>query len=167
MACPVARRLLKTYARAVRAFREARAPLLAGLLPKDPAFSAAREAVAEATQVLTSARQAYWRHLRTHGCHNTARADRKQETEDRLRIEMLQARELFDSASEKHDYLMTLSADAVGTPDGGMAFEQARRVRVRAYEVYFEALRRYADYAVFGELPQDPGSADSERPKPN
>jgi hypothetical protein len=124
------------------------------MLPQDPGFPAASEAVAEATQVLTSARRAYWLHLRTHGCPSAPRRSRKQETEDRLRSEMLQARSLFDSASEKHDYLITLSADAAGTPDGGMAFEQARRTRVRAYEVYFEALRRYADYAVFGDLPE-------------
>lgn len=155
------------YSSAVRVLREARAPLLAGMLPMDPGFAAAREAVADASLVLTSARRAYWRHLQSHGCHNTARAGREQEIEDRLRTAMLQARELFDGASEKHDYLISLSADFAGTPDGGMAFEQARRVRVRAYEVYFEALRRYADYAVFGELPEDPGTAGSQQSKPN
>jgi len=105
--------------------------------------------------------------VRTHGCRNTASASNERETEDRLRREMLQARELFDSASEKHDYLISLSADSTGTPDGGLAFEQAQRVRVRAYEVYFEALRRYADYAVFGQLPADPGDQGPQQSKPN
>jgi hypothetical protein len=167
VACPVARRLLKTYASAVRVLRDARAPLLRGMLPKDPGFRASREAVDEATRVLSSARREYWRHLRTHGCRNAELGGRQRETEDRLRKDMLEARELFDSASEKHDYLISLSADSAGTPDGGLAFEQAQRVRVRAYEVYFEALRRYADYAVFGELPADPGGRGSEQSKPN
>lgn len=167
MSCPVARRLLKTYANAVRVLREARAPLLQGMLPKDPGFPASRDAVTEATQVLTSARREYWRHVRAHGCRNTGSRSSERETEDRLRRDMLQARELFDSASEKHDYLISLSADATGTPDGGLAFEQAQRVRVRAYELYFEALRRYADYAVFGQLPADPGDPDTPQPKPN
>lgn len=137
------------------------------MLPQDPGFLTSRDAVAEATQILTSARREYWRHLRSHGCPGGARRGRKQETEDLLRKEMLQARSLFDSASEKHDYLISLSVDAPGTPDGGMAFEQAHRIRVRAYEIYFEALRRYADYAVFGDLPEDRGSGGSAQSKPN
>ena len=164
MACPVAKRLLKTYSHAVRGFRQARTPLLAGLLPNDPGFLDAREAVTAATHAVTSARREYWRHVREHGCPSAARSGRKHEIEDRLRTEMLDARALFDSASEKYDYLISLSADAAGTPDGGMAYEQARRVRVRAYEIYFEALRRYADYAVFGELPEETGA---EQSKPN
>ena len=147
--------------------RAARAPLLAGMLPNDPQFAAARDAVAEATHVLTAARREYWRHVRTHGCGQRAKAGGQQQIEDRLRKEMLLAREMFDGASEKHDYLISLSADAAGTPDGGMAFEHARRVRARAYEVYFEALRRYADYAVFGELPEDPGARGPVQSKPN
>jgi hypothetical protein len=167
MACLIAKRLLKAYSRAVRALREANAPLVSGMLPKDPGFSAAHEAVAEATRILTAARREYWRHLRTHGCPSGARASGRQEMENRLRKEMLLAREVFDGASEKHDYLISLAADAAGTPDGGMAFEQARRVRVRAYEVYFEALRRYADYTVFGDLPEDSGNPASASSKPN
>jgi hypothetical protein len=167
VACPVARRLIKTYSSAVRVLRAARAPLLAGMLPHDPQFAAARDRVAEATEALTLARREYWRHVRTHGCGHRSRTGRKQEIEDRLRKEMLMARELFDGASEKHDYLISLSADSAGTPDGGMAFEQARRVRVRAYEVYFEALRRYADYAVFGDLPEDREAQPPEPSKPN
>ena len=167
MACPVARRLIKTYSHAVRVLRGARAPLLAGMLPEDPQFTVARTAEAEAVRALTSARREYWRHVRTHGCAHLPKTGRKQEIEERLRQEMLMARELFDGASEKHDYLVSLAADSAGTPDGGMAFEQARRVRVRAYEVYFEALRRYADYAVFGELPEDQEAREPVQSKPN
>jgi hypothetical protein len=137
------------------------------MIPKDPGFVTSREAVDEATRVVASARREYLRHLREHGCRTAATGGREQETENHLRSEMLQARELFDSASEKHDYLISISADAAGTPDGGMAFEQAHRVRVQAYEVYFEALRRYADYAVFGELPPKPESTHSQQSKPN
>jgi hypothetical protein len=136
------------------------------MLPNDPQFAAARDAVAEATHVMTAARREYWRHVRTHGCGQRAKAG-SQQFEDRLRKEMLLAREVFDGASEKHDYLISLSADAAGTPDGGMAFEHARRVRARAYEVYFEALRRYADYAVFGELLEDSEARGPGHSKPN
>ena len=161
MACPVARRLLKTYASAVRVLREARTPLLAGLLPKDPGFAASREAVDEATRVLAAARRRILA-APADAWLPQCRAGRPRSGKPRTGCEKIcsQARELFDSASEKHDYLISLSADSAGTPDGGLAFEQAQRVRVRAYEVYFEALRRYADYAVFGELPADPGGTE-------
>jgi len=48
-----------------------------------------------------------------------------------------------------------------------MAFEQARRIRLRAYDVYTEALRRYTDFTTFGELPLEPVTATSGNVHPN
>ena len=74
------------------------------------------------------------------------------------------ARGIFDDAVEKHDYLIGLSADIGDAPDGGMACAQAKYVRVRAYTLYLEALRRYADYAMLGEEVIAPAAALGEYP---
>jgi len=80
---------------------------------------------------------------------------------------MLEARELFDSAFEKHDYLLRLSADCDGAPDGGIAIELARRACIQAHEVYLEAMRRYSDQSVFGGLPEDSETEEFEHSPTN
>jgi hypothetical protein len=166
MACTVARNLLKLYARAVSASSHARAPLLAGMLPDAPGFPAARAGTVAAGLALSSARREYWRHRYEHCCPNAVRPNLDQEMRDSYRKTMLDARALFDSASEKHDYLLRLSAE-FATPDGDIAIDQALRACVQSHEVYLETMRLYADQAVFGELPKDSQTEGSNGAKPN
>ncbi|HUI79483.1 MAG TPA: hypothetical protein VLY24_16275 [Bryobacteraceae bacterium] len=167
MACPVARRLLKAYHRASLAFREAADLLLTGMLPQDPRFEVARDVMSTANEAVSSAQHAYWQHVREHKCRTGFQQADQRDINERLRRDMLGAREVFDSAVEKHDYLMCLRADLGFTPDGGMALDQARSVRVRAYIVYLEALRRYADYAMLGEPVEEEISQAATPSKPN
>jgi hypothetical protein len=166
--CPVAKRLLQSYQTASSAFREAANQVLTGLPLTDPAFPAARETMTASNQALVSARRQYWEHVREHGCRNgDGTASHNHEIGERLREDMLQARELFDGAVEKHDYLTRLREDITEEPDGGLAFAQAQHVRIRAYTLYMETLRRYADYALFGDLEVEPRHGGAEKSKPN
>ena len=167
VACPIARRLLKGYHRATIAAREAAEPLLAGMRSSDPAFTAASELISAANQTVLSARREYWEHVQEHGCRIAGTTNSKSEIEERLRRDMLEARTLFDRAVGQHDYLVAISKDLSQSPDGGFAHEQATQARVRAYTLYQEALRRYADYAMLGELPEDREAGPSEQSKPN
>ena len=167
LTCPVARRLLKTYSRTVRDYRAAQVPLQAGIVPGSREFQAAYQAAEAARQALWSARREFWRHKQAHGCQRATAGTNQEGMEERLHAEMLQARDVYDRACEKHRHLLQLAADAIDTPDGGMAFEQARRMRLRAYDVYSEALRRYTDFTTFGELPLETEAAPSGKVYPN
>src|ERR1700689_1535545 len=111
MACPVANRLLKRYSGAVSALLEAQAPLLTGILAPEQEFRQAFNAAIEAHSIVDAARREFWEHIQTHGCRQTARRGYPRAAKERLQEEMLKVRAVFDSAFEKYDYLMRLSAD--------------------------------------------------------
>jgi len=167
LSCPVANRLFKRYSRAVGALRETQLPLLWGLVEPGPDYSRGREAVLQANAVVDAARREFWRHIQKHGCGYIGRKDYKKATKERLRAEMRRARKVFDSASEKYDHLVQLSIDYPAPADAGITLDQAQLVPMRAYEVYSDALRRYADYVVFGTLPESLSPEVSQRAKPN
>jgi len=167
MGCPIARELLKKYHQASLASREACDVARSGMRPSDPGFSAARDLQSIANQALLAAQQAYWQHVRSHGCRTSAKPQAQQEMETRLRKDMLQAREVFDQAVEKYDHLKSLAQDIGHSPDGGIVFAQAKEVQFRAYTVYLQALRRYADYVLLGDLTEDPQAHPAKNSKPN
>lgn len=169
MSCPVASRFLKRYSRAVTALREAQFPLLWGLLSPGAEYHKRREAVIKANAAVDAARKDLWQHVQGHGCSYIARTDYSKATKARLRTEMRTARRFFDTASEKYDRLVRLSEKHADlTPSyAGITIEEAQLVPMRAYEVYTDALRRYADYRVFGRLPEAQSVNVPERPKPN
>jgi len=165
MECPVANRLLKRYSKAVIALREAQLPLLLGLVAPGPDYARVRKAVIQAD----AARRDLWQHIQKHGCSYLERSDYSRATKIRLRTQMQKARRVFDSASEKYDYLVLLAERCPETPasEAGISLEEAQRIPMRAFEVYSDALRRYADYVVFGRLPDVPHTHVLEPVKPN
>ena len=164
--CPVARRLLRSYHQASLAFKEATDELLTGMLPNDSRFPAAQSVMATANEAVSRAQREYWKHVRDHGCRSSAPSGKEPDIIERLRHDMLQTREIFDKAVERYDYLVTLGDGLGETPDGRVTFEQAHYLRIRAYTLYLDALRRYADYSMLGELPEEP-QAEPARSKPN
>jgi hypothetical protein len=167
MWCLVASRLLRRYARAIGVLREAQQPLLQGLLAPGPDYRKGREKVIQTNAAVDAARRDFWLHIQKHECSDAGRTDYSKATKERLREQMRQARELFDNASEKYDHLAQLIVECAGTPDRGMRLDQAQIVPMRAFEVYSEALRRYADYVVFGTLPEVPATEVAAKSKPN
>ena len=164
--CPVARRLLRSYHRASLAFREATDVLLTGMRPNDPRFPAAQSVMATANEAVSCAQREYWKHVREHGCGTRVPTGKQREIIERLRRDMLRTREVFDNAVEKCEYLVTLAHDVAETPDGGAALTQASNLRIRAYTLYLEALRRYADFSMLGEFPEEERAIPAQS-KPN
>lgn len=163
MWCVVASRLLRRYARAISVLRESQQPLLA----PGPDYREGREKVILANAAVEAARKDFWLHIQKHECSDAGRTDHNKATKERLREQMRQARKLFDSASEKYDHLVQLILECAGTPNREMRLDQAQVVPMRAFEVYSEALRWYADYVVFGAMPEVPATEVAAKSKPN
>src|ERR1700757_5453448 len=117
MVCPVARRLLKSYHHASLAFREAADVVMSGIPPMDSRFEAARSVMSSASEALHVAQREYWNHVRDHRCRKQFSGAEQRQTDEQLRRDMLQARQIFDKAVEQHDCLMTLREDLSVTSD--------------------------------------------------
>jgi hypothetical protein len=159
--------LFKSYRKATLVAGEAAAELLGGMSPGDPRFPVAREVLASANQGVRSTLLAYGNHVTEHGCREGGKPNPQAEIEKRLQQDMLKAREVFDTAIRKCAHLTSLCEHVPDTPIGRHAFAEAHHVRIRAYTVYLEALRRFADFTMSGEVPENQFPEDTEQSKPN
>jgi len=153
MGCPVARRLLKEYHRATLAAREAAEVLFTGISSQDSRRSVATDVMTSANRAAIEAQQAYWDHVRQHRCHNAQAKRAEGPVLESLRLDICRARDVFDRAMEQCQYLSDISADAKDSPDGGLAFARAHKVRAQAFGVYYESLRRYLNATMNVEFP--------------
>ncbi|HUI53694.1 MAG TPA: hypothetical protein VLY04_01895 [Bryobacteraceae bacterium] len=149
--CAEARRLLDEYSDALKAFHDARS-LLRTISPADPRFSAATQARENAFEKLATARRTYWAHVGEHSCRLVAVNRDPEETENRLREDMLQARREFQDAVTQSEEIVHMSRDVRATADGQMAREMAQRMREKAYDRYAVALKRFSVFVRTGQF---------------
>lgn len=154
MSCAEGTRLLDSYAEALGVFHRAQEPLLTGMNPSDPEYGAVRIAREQAFADLARARGLYWKHVQMHGCRVPG-TGRNRDTENRLRLQVIEARAVFDQASETFQSLVHMGIDARETADGALALSQARRIHGEACENYVRALRRFSQYVLEGKGPEE------------
>jgi len=150
--CAEARRLLDEYADALKGFHESQALLRAGMSQSDPRFGPMTQARDDAFQKLASARRHYWTHVEEHACRLIALASSSEETENRLREDMMQARREFQDALKQSEEILHIALDVRNSADGQMAREMAQRMRQVAYDRYAVALKRFSVFIRTGQV---------------
>ncbi len=155
--CPVARVLSASYSAALNGFYDLPGIMRQEFEAGDSEDDATRKQKEAAFSVLLAARAAYKDHLAEHGCQPPPMAIAAYEQiRNRLKKELLEARAVFDSASDKLDRLKLLSSRLDMGPEGSSLLERAKRVHHAAHEVYSLAGRRFNDFLRDEIAPEKP-----------
>jgi len=144
--CPVERLLSALYSTALNGYYN-----LPGfqvqLQPGSPGYTSDRKQNEAAYIALLAARTEYRSHLYEHSCQQPpATVEAYEPIKNRLRTEMREAREAFDSASEKLQRLQVLLPELEPSSEGRDLLAHTNRVCDAAHQVYMLTLQRFTDF---------------------
>lgn len=160
--CMVAQLLSASYSAALKAFYGFPGIILEEMhsgMPGDEPDLKQNEA---AYVALLSARADYWAHIHQHGCQQASMAiDTYEQIKNHLRRDLLEARTVLESASEKLERLALLSSELKVGSEAKSLWQRAKSVHHAAHQVYMLTLQRFTDFIRDEITPEERGGKPS------
>jgi CheY-like chemotaxis protein len=145
--CSVAQLLSANYSAALKAFYGFPSAMQGEELSEKADYGGALKQKEAAYVALLIARAEYSAHIYQHGCQQPRMATATyQEIKSRLRREMMDARAVFEDASDKLERLTSLLPKLEPDSEAPQLLQHTKHVHHAAHQVYMMALQRFSDF---------------------